>query len=105
MQGTNKIAEISNLDAQARVLEKQIKDKEKEIDFYMKKDWGGNTRQRILERDKLAEQLRELNERQIKEGASKEASALIQYKTYGKAAFRLILMLISVLLSRRLFKF
>lgn len=105
MQGQGNIAKINNISIQIETLEKQVESKEKEIKFYMKKNWGNNTRQRILERDKLNEQLRELKERQIKEGASQEVSTLIQYKTYGKAFFRFILMMISVLISRRLFKF
>lgn len=105
MQGTAGIAKIDNISEQIIVLEKQVESKEKEIQFYMKKNWGNNTRARILERDKLSEQLRELKERQIKEGASKEVSSLLKYKMWGKAAFRLILMFISVLVSRRLFKF
>lgn len=104
-QGTNKMAEITNLDAQVRVLEKQIDSKEKEIQFYMDKDWGSNARQRILERDELSEKLMKLKQSQVEKGASKEASELVKYKMYGKAIFRLILMFISVLLTRRIFRF
>jgi hypothetical protein len=105
LQGTGEVAKINNIQTQISTIEQQIKSKEVEIKFYMDKGWGNNTRQRVLERDKLAEQLRELKERQIEEGASKEVSSLIRYKTYGKAIFRLILMFISVLVSRRIFKF
>lgn len=105
MQGTGDIAKINNISIQISSIEKQVQSKEIEIDFYMKKDWGNNARQRIVERDKLNEQLRELKERQIKEGASEEVSSLLSYRMYGKAAFRLILMFISVLISRRIFKF
>lgn len=105
LQGTGQVAKINNIFQQIQTLERQIESKEKEIDFYMKKDWGNNTRQRLLERDKLVEQLNILKNRQLEEGASKEISSIIKYKMYGKAAFRLILMFISVLLSRRIFKF
>ena len=105
MQGAGDISKINRISEQISTIERQIESKEKEIKFYMDKNWGNNTRQRIVERDKLAEQLRELKERQVQEGASQEVASLVQYKMYGKAAFRVILMFISVLVSRRIFRF
>lgn len=105
LQGTGKVAKINIIQEQILTLERQIESKEKEIEFYMKKGWGNNTRQRVLERDKLSDQLRKLKTKQIEEGASKEVSKLVKYKMYGKAIFRLILMFISVLVSRRMFRF
>ena len=105
LQGAGQIAKIDNIQEQISTIEQQLKSKEKEIQFYMDKGWGTNVKDRLTERDELAEQLRDLKNKQIEEGASKEVSSLIEYKTYGKALFRLILMFISILISRRIFTF
>jgi hypothetical protein len=104
MQGTGTVAEIDNIQAQIEVVEKEIADTDKLIAFYLKKDWP--IRVSILQdkKAKLVKKLLELKERQ-NDGKSVEVSALVQYKLLAKAAFRIILLFISVLITRRLFKF
>lgn len=106
MQGTNNIAKIDNIAIQIETIEKEIDDKEKTIVYYKGLlRWPTTVKEMTIEKDKLSKQLRELKNRQIDEGASKEVSTLISYQTYGKSLFRLILMFISILVSRRIFRF
>jgi outer membrane murein-binding lipoprotein Lpp len=105
MTGTENIAKIDNLQSRIQRLELQIEKTEKDIKRYREINWPRNMTQSIRKREQLENQLQTLKQRQEQEGASKELSDLIRYKMYGKAAFRLILMFISVLISRRVFKF
>ena len=56
------------------------------------------------EKEKLTTQLIDLKQQQAK-GATAEVSKLVQYKAYGKAFFRVILLFISILVTRRIFHF
>lgn len=105
MTGAKDIAKIDNLQSRIQRLELQIEKTEKDIKRYREINWPRNMTQSIRKREQLENQLQILKERQEQEGASKELSDLIVYKMYGKAAFRLILMFISVLISRRIFRF
>ena len=104
MQGTGTIAEIDNIGAQIEAVEKEIKDNDKLIDFYLKKNWPVRVALLQEKKAKLVDKLLKLKERQ-NNGKSKEVSVLVEYKLYAKAAFRVILLFISVLITRRLFKF
>lgn len=103
--GTNTISEISNIQEQIVLLEDQIAKKDELIEFYRNKGWGVNAGKQEEAKDKLADKLFELKQKQITEGKSKEASTVVLYETYGKAFFRIMILLISVLITRRLFKF
>jgi Ni,Fe-hydrogenase I cytochrome b subunit len=105
LEGAKDINKISNITDRIERLEKQIDATNKEIDYYKSIDWKSRMTQSISKRNELEKQVQELKERQEKEGASEEVSSLLQYKVYGKAAFRVILMMISVLITRRLWKF
>jgi outer membrane murein-binding lipoprotein Lpp len=105
LEGTENISKINNLATRIERLEKQIDRTEKDIEKYRQMNWPRNMTQSIRKREKLEEQLQELKERQEKEGASTEVSKILEYKIYGKAFFRLILMMITVLITRRIFKF
>jgi hypothetical protein len=61
-------------------------------------------KQLIKERDELVKKLISLKEKQA-EGSNTEVSDLVRYKAYGNAFFRIILLLISILITRRLFSF
>lgn len=104
MKGVSSISEIDKIQEKIVLLEDQIKEKDTAIEFYRKKNWGVNMRKQLDEKDKLVAELLELKKQQI-EGKSSEVSDQIVYQTWGRAAFRIILLLISVLLTRRLFKF
>jgi hypothetical protein len=105
MTGAKDLAKIDNLQIRITRLEGQINKTEKDIQRYREINWPRNMTQSIRKREELEKQLQELRERQEKEGASEELSDLLKYKMFGKAAFRLILMFISVLVTRRIFKF
>ena len=59
---------------------------------------------RRLEKEKLTTKLIKLKEKQAA-GATQEVSELIRYKAYGKAFFRVLLLFISILVTRRIFYF
>jgi hypothetical protein len=104
-QGASDVSEISNVDKQIEMIERSIEKKEELIKFFKEKRQILNTIKQENALDKLREKLLELKNRQLETGKSQEVSDLIVYKSYGKAAFRVILLFISVLLSRRMFKF
>lgn len=89
---------------QVQILEKQISEKEKTIQFYLDKGWGNNVRKHTDDKNKLVEKLLELKDKQAK-GSNTEVSRLVVYKSYGQAFFRVLLLLISVLITRRIFIF
>lgn len=104
MQGTGDIAEIDNIQAQITAVEKEIKEVEGLIKYYLKKNWPVRVALLQEKKAKLVDKLLKLKERQ-NDGKSVEVSVLVQYKLFAKASFRIILLFISVLITRRLFKF
>lgn len=102
-QGLNQINEIGIIEQKIEFLEEQIKDKDELIEFYKKKGWGNNTRKQSDEKNKLVEELMALKNEQI-EGKNEKASDMILYKTWARAFFRIVLMFITILISRKLFK-
>jgi hypothetical protein len=105
LEGTKDISKIDNIATRIERLEKQISKTEVDIENYKKIKWPKNMTMSIRKREGLEEQVQVLKERQEKEGASKEVANILTYKMYGKAAFRLILMFITVLITRRMFEF
>ncbi len=90
---------------QVTLLEEQIIEKEKSIIYYRDvKKWPITTKQIIKEKDILVKKLITLKEKQAS-GATKEVSQLETYKAYGKAFFRVLLLFISMLITRRTFSF
>jgi len=102
--GAGIIDEIDITKQKIEIIETQIKEKEDQINFYKEKNWGNTVRSIIKEKDALSKQLVELKNKQI-EGKSESVSELTLYKTWASAAFRVMLMVISVLISRKLFSF
>ena len=102
-EGLNKINKIDVISQKIELMEKEIKQKDELIEFYKKKDWGVNVRKQIDEKDKLVKQLVELKNEQI-DGANEKTSDITIWKTWAKGFFRIVLMFINVLISRRLFK-
>lgn len=85
-------------------IESQIEAKQKTIDFYLTKGWGYSVNKFENEKIKLEEQLSELKSEQ-QGGNTVDVSKIIEYKAYGNAFFRFILLCISMLISRRFFRF
>lgn len=104
MSGTQIDTNARAIQEQVILLEKQIAEKEKTIQFYIDKGWGNNVRKHTEDKNKLVEKLIALKEKQA-EGSNSEVSKLVVYKSYGQAFFRVLLLLISVLITRRLFSF
>lgn len=104
MKGISTISEIDKIQEKIEFVETQIDQKDEAIEFYRKKDWGVNVRKQLDEKDKLVAELMELKNEQIS-GKNQDVSDQVMYQTWGRAAFRVILLLISVLITRRLFKF
>ena len=105
IEGTKDISKIDNIAGRIVRLEEQIKKTEIDIERYRSIDWPKNMTTSIRKREELEKEVQDLRLRQESEGASESISSLLQYKIYGKAAFRLILMFVSVLITRRLWRF
>lgn len=103
LTGLNKVNEIDVIAQKIELIEEQIEKKEKLIDFYLKKDWGVNAAKQEKEKEKLVQELIELKNQQI-DGANEKASDLTIWKTWAQGFFRVVLMFINVLISRRLFR-
>lgn len=105
MDSTKTSSSTNIIQEQVLILEKQIKEKEKDITYYRDvKQWPNTVKQLIKERDELVKKLISLKEKQA-EGSNIEVSDLVRYKAYGNAFFRILLLLISILITRRLFSF
>jgi len=102
--GTNIRSEISNLAEQIKIVEIQVAEKQKEINYYISIKWPRNATTSRLEKEKLVAKLLEIKQTQISEKKNESVSDLVLYQTYGRAVFRTLLLLISVLISRKLFK-
>lgn len=89
---------------QVALIEQQITQKEKDMAYYLKKDWPRNYSATRLEKEKLTNSLIKLREKQA-QGANAQVSELVKYKAYGKAFFRVLLLFISMLVTRRIFTF
>lgn len=104
MNATQFDANSKVIQEQVVILEDQIKEKEKTIEFYIAKGWGNNVRKHTEDKDKLVEKLLLLKEKQAA-GSNSQVSQQVVYKSYGQAFFRILLLLISVLITRRIFSF
>ena len=104
MTGTKNISEAAIIQQQITILQTQIKDKEEQMAHYKKIDWPRNYTTTRLEKEKLVTKLLALQEKQA-EGKNKSVSEIEKINMYGKAAFRVLLLFISVLITRRLFRF
>jgi hypothetical protein len=93
-----------NIAQQIVLVEKQIEDIQKTIEFYKSKNWGTSVNKYELDKKALVNKLISLKEKQG-EGKTESVSKVVEYQAWGRAAFRVILMFISVLITRRLFKF
>lgn len=103
LDGLNKVNEIDVIQQKIELVEEQIEQKDELIEFYKKKNWGNNTKIQADEKNKLVEELMKLKNEQIS-GKNEKASDLIIWKTWAKAFFRVVLMFITVLISRKLFR-
>jgi len=102
---SSKVENTSNvIQQQVILLEEQIKEKKDTIKYYKDKNWPVTTKQMIKEKDILLKKLIILKEKQT-DGASTKVSRLIVYKSYGRAFFRVLLLFISILITRRIFTF
>lgn len=102
--GTKFQGNSESVQAQVELLEQQIAEKEKTIQFYINKGWGNSVRKQTEDKSKLVDKLIALKEEQAK-GSNEKISNLVIYKSYGQAFFRVLLLFISVLITRRLFTF
>ena len=103
-KGLNNINEIDVIRQKIELVEQQIKDKEKLIDFYIEKKWPLTAKKIQDEKQKLVDQLIELKNEQIG-GKNEKAADLEIWKTWARGFFRVILLAINVLISRKLFRF
>ena len=103
-EGATTIGEIDSISQRIELLETQIGDAQKSLDFYRNKNWGGNAARVERERDQMRKELIELKKQQAA-GKTEGVSDLIEYKTWGRAIFRVVLLLVSILITRRLFEF
>lgn len=96
--------ESNSIAQQIELVQEQIKAKDETIKFYREKKWGVSVNKHEQEKSVLVEKLMKLKEEQGK-GKTEEVSKVVEYQAYGRAAFRVVLMFISILITRRLFKF
>ncbi len=105
LEGARDVSKIENIANRIERLETQIIKTNVDIEHYKSIKWPRNMTTSVRKREQLEEEVQSLRLRQESEGASENMSKLIQYKTLGKATFRLILMFVTVLITRRLWKF
>jgi hypothetical protein len=101
---TKTVENTSILSERVVALERQIESKQKTIDFYLSKGWGYKVNKFEDEKSRLEKQLMELKTEQ-QGGSNLAVSKVVEYKAYGHAFFRFILLCISMLISRRFFRF
>jgi hypothetical protein len=101
--GLNQVNKTDVVIENVSLIEGQIKEKEKLINFYVQKSWGTSAKKIQDEKQKLVDDLISLKDEQI-DGANKKTSNLTIWKTWAKGLFRVVLMFINILISRRLFK-
>jgi hypothetical protein len=105
MESTKNSSNTTAIQEQVRILEDQIKQKEENIVYYRDvKQWSNTAKQLIKEKDELVKNLMDLKQKQAS-GATVQISDLIRYKAYGNAFFRVLLLFISMLITRRIFSF
>ncbi len=104
LSGTKFQGNTTAVTEQVKFLEEQIAEKQKTIQFYLDKGWGNSVRKQTEEKNKLVEKLLELKEQQA-QGSNEAVSNQVMYRSYGQAFFRIILLFISVLITRRIFIF
>ena len=102
--GTKTISENESIQQQIVLIEEQIKSKEADIKYFKEIKWPRNAARSTVEKQELVKKLIKLKEEQAK-GKNKDVSEIERYKMYGRAMFRVLLLLISVLITRRLFTF
>lgn len=102
--GTRTVSENTVIAQQIKLIEEQIVEKNKQLAFYESKNWPKNYTRTSIEKQELIEKLIRLKEQQAS-GKNESVSEVEKYKMYGRAAFRALLLFISVLVSRRIFKF
>lgn len=102
--GTKNIGNTQAVKEQVEIIEKQIKEKEELIKYYVSIDWPRNASSTRIEKEKLTQELLDLKKQQA-QGANDLVTEVERYKTYGRAAFRVLLLFISALITRRIFTF
>jgi len=102
--GTKTISENENIAQQVVLIQEQIKEKEKDIEYFKSIKWPRNAARTTLEKQELVKKLIALKEAQAS-GKNEDVSEIERYKMYGRASFRVLLLLISVLITRRIFTF
>jgi hypothetical protein len=104
LEGTKEIGNTSSISEQIIFIEQQIQEKEKDIKYFKEINYPRNVTRVTIERQELTQKLISLKEQQAK-GSNEQVSKIVEYKMYGKAFFRVLLLFISVLITRRLFSF
>lgn len=102
--GTKNISEATIIQQQVVTLQEQIKEKTAQMKHYKEIKWPRNYTTTRLEKEKLVNKLLALQGEQAK-GKNEAVSSVEKINMYGKAAFRVLLLFISVLITRRLFSF
>jgi hypothetical protein len=101
---TKTVENASVIAEKVLILEKQIDSKQKTIDMFLAKGWGYTVNRHEAEKSVLEKQLIALKSEQ-QDGANESVTKVVEYKAYGNAFFRFILLFISMLISRRFFRF
>lgn len=104
LSGAQKASEIDLIDVQVQTIEKQIDEAEAQMKHYKEINWPRNYTQTRIKKEELQEKLLKLREEQAS-GKNQSVSQIEKTRTYGKAAFRVLLLFISMLITRRLFRF
>lgn len=105
MDSTKNSSNTSAIQEQVSIIQEQIKQKEENIVYYRDvKKWSNTVKTLAKEKDQLVQKLIELKQQQAA-GATIQVSDLIRYKSYGNAFFRVLLLFISILITRRIFSF
>ena len=102
--GTKTISENTAIQEQIVLIQEQVAQKEKDISYFKEIGWPRNVARSTVEKEELVKKLVNLKEQQAS-GKNESVSEIEKYKMYGRAAFRILLLFITVLITRRLFTF
>jgi hypothetical protein len=104
LEGTKEISNTNTITQQIEFIEKQIEQKEKDIKYFKEIGYPKNATRVTIEKQELVKKLILLKDKQA-QGSNEKVSKVVEYRMYGRAAFRVLLLFISVLITRRIFSF
>ena len=98
-QSKTSINSNNMIDTRIEHLKEAIQEKNNTIEYYKKRDWAISVNKHEKEKSELNSELNELQNRKIS-GENSEMNRIEEYKLYGHIAFRIILMVMVIIITR-----